>query len=281
MVLLACLALHPDAALAQLAMVTGAVKDEAGRPVAGATVVARNPEGSPDTLTAKSDNRGRFAFVGLRGGVWTFLAGARGFEVTQVQIRVSGLRFTMLPELRLQRTPPPPPGALDGLDTKTVLGALEAADTDLEAGRAEAAATKYRALLARAPALTSLHARIAQACQAQGDLACAAEEYAAAIAADMASDWDRAQLGRVLLAQGNAEAARHVLTEATARPDAVPDAWCALGAVELNAGQAAAAEAAFEKAAALGEQPTADACPRDRALPPPANRTPPRPPGSH
>jgi len=267
-------------ALAQLAMVSGLVRDEDGRAVVGATVVARNPDAAPDTMTARTDRQGRFAFVGLRGGVWTFLCGARGFEVTQARFRVSGLKLTVLPELRLERTPPPPPGALDGLDATAVLDALEAADADLDAGRADAAEANYRALLTRAPALTSLHARIAEACRVQGDLACAAREYATAIASDVASETDRVQLGRVLLEQGNLQAARSVLGEAVERPAVTPDAWCALGAVELAGGQPAAAEAAFAKAASLERRPTADACPRDRAPPPPASRTPPMPPES-
>jgi tetratricopeptide (TPR) repeat protein len=277
---LACLALTATVAPAQSGTATGGVKDEDGRPVAGATVVARNPDASPNTRMATTDRAGRYAFLGLRGGVWTFLAGARGFEVTQAQFRVSGLRVTLLPELRLLRTPPPPPGSLEGIDAETVLGALEAADADLDAGRADAAATKYRELLARAPALTSLHGRIGQACRAQGDLACAAREYRAAIAAEVATEADRADLGRVLLEQGDLVAARGVLTDATARPGATSDAWCALGAVETADGQPAAAEAAFARAASLDQRPTADACPRDRALLPPARRTPPRPPGS-
>ena len=276
---LACLALTATAAPAQSGTVSGAVKDEDGRPVAGATVVAHNPDASPNTRTATTDRGGRYAFIGVRGGVWTFLAGARGFEVTQARFQVSGLRVTVLPELRLQRTPPSPPGSLDGIDAGTVLNALEAADADLDAERADAAAAKYRELLARAPALTSLHGRIGQACRVQGDLVCAAREYAAAIAADVATEADRAELGRVLLEQGDLEAARGVLTAATARPGATSDAWCALGAVEIADGQPAAAEAAFARAAALDRRPIAEACPRDRALPPPARRTPPKPPG--
>jgi len=276
----ACLVLVAHAALAQLAMVSGRVVDADGRPVEGVTVVARNPDASPDTLTTKTDRSGRYALLGLRSGTWTFLSGGRGFEVTQARFRVSGMRATVLPELRLQRTPPPPPGALDNVDAKTVLESLEAADADLDGGRADVAEAEYRALLARAPALTSLHARIGQACRARGDLACAAREYALAIAADAAAEADRADLGRVLLEQGNLEAARQALTDATARPEATSDAWCALGALELAAGQALAAEAAFARAAALAGLPTGDACPRDRGPRPPASRTPPTPPGS-
>lgn len=269
----ACLAVVTHTALAQLVMVRGRVTDEKGHPVEGATVVARNPDASPGTLSTKSDRAGWYSFLGLRGGTWTFLAGARGFEVTQLRLRVSNLRATTLPDLRLLRVPPPPAGALDDVEAKSLLEALEAADADLDAGRADSAASKYRELLARAPALTSLHARIGQACRAQGDLACAAREYAAAIAADAAAEADRVDLGRVLLEQGNLEAARQVLSEAAARPAAEPDAWCALGAVELAAGQLAAAEAAFAKAAALAQLPVADACPRDRVPRPPSSGT--------
>ena len=60
--------------------VYGVVKSTDGRPIKGATIRAQNPNASPREFTATSDDRGRWAMIGLRAGVWVFSAEAPGFE---------------------------------------------------------------------------------------------------------------------------------------------------------------------------------------------------------
>ena len=51
--------------------VTGVVKDGDGHPIKGATIRAENPNFT--TVTVTSDAKGRYAFLGLRGGAWTLV----------------------------------------------------------------------------------------------------------------------------------------------------------------------------------------------------------------
>ena len=57
-------------AAAQTGRVTGVVKDDRGDPIKGATIIAENPDASPSSFTASTDENGRFAMIGLRSGVW-------------------------------------------------------------------------------------------------------------------------------------------------------------------------------------------------------------------
>ena len=66
-------------AAAQTGRVGGTVKDQAGQPIKGATVVAENPNASPSSFTATTDDRGRFSIIGLRSGNWKITASAPGF----------------------------------------------------------------------------------------------------------------------------------------------------------------------------------------------------------
>ena len=107
--MLACLAAP---AAAQQGRATGSVVDASGRPIKGATIRASNREAYPPLLTAATDDKGRWAIIGLRGGVWTFRAEAPGYLPSEgtVPIRVG----TPGPPMRfgLQRSPEPIPGAL-------------------------------------------------------------------------------------------------------------------------------------------------------------------------
>src|SRR6185369_16566475 len=59
---------------AQTGRVGGTVKDEAGQPIKGATITADNPNASPSSFTATTDDKGRFSIIGLKSGQWTFTA---------------------------------------------------------------------------------------------------------------------------------------------------------------------------------------------------------------
>src|SRR6476659_8614821 len=79
-------------AAAQTGRVGGTVKDEAGQPIKGATITADNPNASPSSFTATTDDKGRFSIIGLKSGGWTFTAQAPGFgpESGRLQIQTIG-----------------------------------------------------------------------------------------------------------------------------------------------------------------------------------------------
>jgi tetratricopeptide (TPR) repeat protein len=140
------------------ARATGLVRDTAGRPIKGATVRALNPEAIPREFSAVSDDRGRWAMIGMRIGTWRFVAEAPGYLAaeTSAQLRVAGvppLVFT------LAREPMPIPGALD----QDVQKQLAAADALRDQGRLDQAIAAYESIRARNPKLTALNLVIASA----------------------------------------------------------------------------------------------------------------------
>src|SRR5690349_12534541 len=65
--------------LAQQGRATGTVKDQNGKPIRAAIIKADNPNGYPSQVTATSDDKGRWAMIGLAGGEWRFTVDAPGF----------------------------------------------------------------------------------------------------------------------------------------------------------------------------------------------------------
>ena len=158
--LLAVLLTGADAA-AQISRVSGTILDEDGKPVAGAVVTAFNAAETPSTVTASTDAKGRFSILGLRRGAWTFTIQAPGFEIARTMRNVATLSINPPLNARLIRgSLPAPPGALAGLDAADLQKKIDAAEQRASAGDFPGAIQGYKALLTRAPALTSIHLRL-------------------------------------------------------------------------------------------------------------------------
>ena len=148
-VLLAVVLASP--ALAQSARATGSVRDTNGRPIKGATIRATNRDASPSEITSTTDDKGRWAMIGLRTGTWTFTVEAPGFTPVQgpAPVRVAGtppMAFT------LARDPGPIPGSLD----KNVIQLVTAANTLRDRGQLDQALTAYQQIHDQNPKLTSI-----------------------------------------------------------------------------------------------------------------------------
>jgi cytochrome c-type biogenesis protein CcmH/NrfG len=163
-------------AQATVGRVAGTVKDEAGKPVAGATITATNPEQAV-TMTATTDARGRFGMLGLRRGIWVFGIAAPGYE-----------RASQAAEVQLGNQSPPlnvklvksfvpqasPLGTLKGSDIQTM---IDAAETSAASGDLVAAIGGYRDLISKVPALTSAYLRVGALLEQKGDVSAALDSY--------------------------------------------------------------------------------------------------------
>jgi tetratricopeptide (TPR) repeat protein len=195
---LACLAfavLAPAAAFAQ-GRVTGVVKDTDGHPIKGATIVAESPNYSATTVT--SDAKGRYAFLGLRGGAWTFTANAPGFQPSRRRATTRMMGVNAPVDFELDAVSElAPAGPLASLDTRALQQELAAA-ADLEkAGKLDDSIAAYRNILARVPILTSVHVQLGVLFERKGDNAAAVAEYQAAIKADPTNAKARTALDRL------------------------------------------------------------------------------------
>ena len=141
------------AAEAQTGRVSGTVKDTAGKPIKGATVRAINTEASPREFTSTTDDKGRFAMLGLRTAVtWHFVTEAPGFFAYEGDALVRsqpGAPFAVV----LRRDPGPLPGAL----VKDIQEQLASANALRDEGRVDQAISAYQSIQTRNPKLTTLN----------------------------------------------------------------------------------------------------------------------------
>jgi tetratricopeptide (TPR) repeat protein len=147
-VIVMCLAVP---ALAQTARASGTVKDTAGKSMKGATVKATNKDAYPSQITSTTDEKGRWAMIGLRTGTWTFLVEAPGFARQEAQwpVRVAG---TVPMHFVLARDLGPIPGAL----TKNIQQQLAAANAMRDKGQLDQALVAYEQIRDQNPKLTTV-----------------------------------------------------------------------------------------------------------------------------
>ena len=153
--------------MAQSARATGTVKDTGGKAMKGATIKATNKDAYPSQITSSTDDKGRWAMIGLRTGTWTFVAEAPGFTPQQAQwpVRVAG---TVPMHFVLARDLGPIPGAL----TKNIQQQLTAANALRERVNSISPFAAYEQIRDQNPnsrPSTSLSARLSQEAASESD----------------------------------------------------------------------------------------------------------------
>lgn len=244
-----CIAAVSSAASAQTGRVAGTVKDENGQPIKGATVTAENPQASPSSFTTTTDERGRWSIIGLRPGIWTFTAQAPGYAPSQGKARVQTLTSNPSIDFTLAKgVAAPSGGVLAGVNTKELQKELEAADALYSAGQYEQAIAAYRAVLAKAPALTLINLQIGNAYRQMKQLDRALEAYEEVLKAHPDDERAIVAIGMTSLEKGDLDAAETMLAKAAERPGASREVFYNLGEVKFAKNQPAEALRWYERA---------------------------------
>ena len=144
------LALAAAASAQTAGRITGTIKDPDGKPIKGATVRAVN-EAVNARITSTTDDKGRFAMIGVRSGRWVVVAEAPNFLPLQGTSDVSSSNLPVL-ALTLQRDPGPMPGAL----AKTIADDVIAAEALRKAGRYDDAIAAYQSIQSKNARLTTV-----------------------------------------------------------------------------------------------------------------------------
>ena len=139
-------------AAAQTARATGTVRDTDGKPIKGATIRASNPDAHPPQIVSTSDDRGRWAMIGMRIGTYSFLVEAPGYLPVRGDAAVRTAASTPM-QFTLARDPGPVPGALPA----NIQAQVAAAGMLREQGRLEQALNAYEEIRARNPKLTAVN----------------------------------------------------------------------------------------------------------------------------
>jgi tetratricopeptide (TPR) repeat protein len=222
----ACVALFaiasPSAAQPLVGRLTGTVKTLTGLPVKAATVHAVNPTAVPSEFTATTDQKGDWAIMGIRGGLWEVTASAPGFESSTVAVRVT-LSLTN-PRVQFVLVGTPIKGAMDGVDTKQLQSSLSAAESLMLQEKWDEAAAEYRNALAMAPALDSVNLGLGHALLMYKDYAGAAAAFGELLKKDAANQKALLGLGRAQVGQGDRAAAIAALERVVAIDGATAEA---------------------------------------------------------
>jgi predicted TPR repeat methyltransferase len=248
MLLVAALA---GTAAAQTGRVGGTVKDDAGQPIKGASITAENPSASPSSFTATTDDKGRFSIIGLRTGPWTFTAQAPGFapESGRLNVQTIGAPNPPLTFTLKKGATSAPASALGGLAAKDLQAELGAADALYNAQKWDDSITAYRAILAKAPALSVINLQIAAAYRNKKDYDGAIAAYNELLKADPNNDKAKIGIGMTNLEKGDLAAAEDTLTKAAESPNATREVYYNLGEVKFAKGQTDEAAKLYQKAA--------------------------------
>jgi tetratricopeptide (TPR) repeat protein len=206
------LALAAAASAQTAGRITGTIKDPDGKPIKGATVRATN-DAVNARITSTTDDKGRFAMIGVRSGRWGIVAEAPNFLPIQGTADVSSSNLPVL-QLTLQRDPGPMPGAL----VKTITEDIVAAEALRKAGRYDDAIAAYQSIQSKNTRLTTVSLMLAtlyrekaaqerDATAKQALLNRAIGAYTDLLKADDANARARVELGVTQMAAGNMDAA--------------------------------------------------------------------------
>jgi Flp pilus assembly protein TadD len=241
------------AASAQTGRVGGTVKDESGQPIKGATITADNPNASPSSFTATTDDKGRFSIIGLRTGQWTFTAQAPGYspEGGKLNVQTIGAPNPPLAFTLKKGGGSPSSGALGSMAAKDLQAELGNADALYNQQKWDEAVAAYRAILAKAPSLTVINLQIAAAYRNKKDYDAALAAYSDLLKVDPNNDKAKIGIGMTNLEKGDLDAAEKTLQAAAQSTNPTREVFYNLGEVEFAKGKPDAAMEAYNKAAAM------------------------------
>jgi tetratricopeptide (TPR) repeat protein len=235
-------------AAAQVGRVNGVVKDEGGQPLKGATVTADNPN-IGQSLTATTDDKGRFTMIGLRAGNWRFYAQAPGFapDAGDMPVRMGAPNPPI--QFVLKKTGNANFGALGGITSKDLQAELAAADALFKQSRWDESIAAYRAVLEKAPPLTAINLQIAAAYRNKKDYPAATTAYEAVLKADPGNEKAAVGVATMDLERGDNKAAEDALLKAAQAARAGREVFFNLGELTLARNDADEAARWYQKAA--------------------------------
>jgi Tfp pilus assembly protein PilF len=239
-------------AAAQTGRVGGVVKDEAGNPIKGATVTAENPGASPSSFTATTDDKGRFSIIGLKSGQWSFSALAPGFGPEAGKLNVSTIGAPNPPlTFTMKKGAGGPTSALGSTAAKDLQADLGNADQLYNAQKYDEAIAAYRAIMAKAPALSVINLQIAAAYRNKKEYDNAIAAYNDLLKVDPNNDKAIVGVGMTNLEKGDLKAAEETLTKAAQGPKPTREVLYNLGEVKFSKGQTDEAATWYQKASDL------------------------------
>jgi tetratricopeptide (TPR) repeat protein len=201
------------------------------------------------TLTAASDEKGRFAMIGLARGEWTFTAEAPGFQPGFIPLNIQRIGTPNPPLMfTLQKAQVRPPAGVEGVTAKDLQQQLAAADSLFGQQKFDEAITIYRTILNNAPSMGIVNLQIAAAYRGLKDYDKAASAYNDLLKAEPGNQKAHAGLARVSLDRGDVQSAEQALTRSAQLPSPGRDVLFELAEIKLAKNQTDEAAALYRRA---------------------------------
>ena len=226
------------------------MKDEGGQPIKGATVTAENPNASPNSFTATTDDKGRFSIIGLRSGGWTFTAQAPGFAAESGKASVQTIGAANPPiTFTLKKGGSGPASALGATTPKELQAELAAADQLYNGQKWDDAIAAYKTILAKTPSLSMINVQIGAAYHNKKEFDNAIAAFNEALKPDPNNVRVLRNLGTTYLEKPDLQLADETWSKVAKDPAATREDFYTLGEVKFNEGQADEAATWYQKAA--------------------------------
>jgi tetratricopeptide (TPR) repeat protein len=244
---IAWLALTAGDVSAQVARVSGIVRDVSGPPIRGALVTADFGAG---TVAATTDDNGRFTILGLRPGRWKLEVEAPGYLPESGELSVRAIGSPNAPiMIALRKSGYGYTGPLGNLAAADLQAQLAAAESLFDGQRWDDAVQAYRAILVKAPSLAVVHLQIAAAHRHRKDYDAAIAAYQDLLKVEPRNERAQVGIGMTNLERGDAQAAEQVLVKAASDPPVGREVYYSLAELQMTQGRASDAVQWYQKAA--------------------------------
>jgi tetratricopeptide (TPR) repeat protein len=222
--------------------IQGVLTDTDGKPLAGATVKAENPERGGGT-TVTTDKKGRWVLGGIAEGAWNFDFEADGYQTKKITVHLPSEQ-SRIPSVNisLEKAGPPP----------ELKEAADKADAAYKAGRYDEAVAEYEKLLALRPDLAdTVNQHIGFAYIQEKNYDKAVEYLEKVLASDPQNQQIRAIAAQAALEGKMMDKAKELLAGLDDSKITSPDVFFNMGVSFLNAGDVPTAIDYFGKAIKL------------------------------
>ena len=235
---------------AQVARAGGFVRDDTGQPIKGATVRADNPDAPLGTLTVATDDKGRFAIIGLARGEWSFVAEAPGFQSQFAELNIQRTGTPQPPlTFTLRKAVVRPPAGIEGVAAKDLQQQLAAANALFSQQKFDDAVGIYRTILSSAPSLAVVNLQIGAAYRNLKEYDKAIAAYNLLLAAEPNNQSAILGVAMAHVDKGDLQAAERTLTEAAAAPLSSREIFYNLAEIKVSRNQTDEAVRLYQKAA--------------------------------
>jgi tetratricopeptide (TPR) repeat protein len=227
--------------------IEGRVTDQDGKPIEGAVVKVQVPGHPEQGAQLKTNAKGRWSYLGLRGGDWKITIEMPGFIVGETVISVSEVargnpvNYSMkpIPKETKQEAPGLPP---------EVVEALKAGNAALEQKRWIDARAAFEKVLPSAPDNVGLLMALARSYSGEGNDAKAIEMLRKVTDKDPANWGAWMLMANMLLEKGKLEEGRSALEHVPQQAVTDPNIFINVGVLFMNQKQLEEAEKYFSKA---------------------------------